>query len=109
MMLEMFAVYDSAVKAFLPPIFVRSRGEATRSFLDACQQEGSNFAKHSSDYTLFYLGKYDDSGAQFVLSSVPERVISALECVANPFTEENRIDDPEPTGAGNGKVRRLPM
>lgn len=80
MMMNVFTVYDAAVKAFMQPFFVRSTGEALRTFTAACNEENSNFRKYPADYTLFALGEYDDQSGVFS-TSVPVRVISALECV----------------------------
>lgn len=81
MIYEMFAIYDSAIGAFNAPIFVRSRGEAIRSFQDACNDQKTEFYRHASDYTLFHLGVYNDSDANFTPLHAPERVVSALEVI----------------------------
>lgn len=80
MKLQIFSILDNAVKAYLQPMFFRTRLEAIRSFQDAVASEGSQFAKHSADYFLMYLGEYDDVDGSFV-PCVPERVISATECL----------------------------
>lgn len=61
MVLQIFSVFDSKVGAYLPPIFMRSRGEALRMFEAAVRDGNHDFAKFSSDYTLFHLGSFDDS------------------------------------------------
>lgn len=79
MILEVYSVMDKAVKAFLPPFFVRSKGEAIRSFSDACNDGKHQFAVHSADYLLVYLGTFDDSNG-LIVGVEPQRVISATEC-----------------------------
>ena len=79
MKLLIFGVYDSAVQAFLQPMFFRSKGEGIRAFTAAANEEGHQFKKHASDYTLFFLGDYDDGGAVFTPLSAPERMVTALE------------------------------
>lgn len=96
MKLQVFAVYDKAIGAFMSPFYCRSRGEALRSFTEACNDEKHNFFRHSADFSLMYLGEFDDSSAMFDCTD-PSRVISAIECLAeNPFTEENRLRDVTP-------------
>lgn len=80
MILHVYTVYDSAVQAYLQPFFCRSRGEALRSFGDACNDKSKPFFQHGLDYTLVYLGEFDDAGGTFSCAP-PVRIISAHECV----------------------------
>ena len=81
MKLQIYAVHDAAVGAFLQPLFLRSRGEAVRSFQDAVTDGKTQFAAHPEHYAMFYLGEYDDNTAEFVTASQPERVCGALDFV----------------------------
>lgn len=85
MILQVYSVYDKAVAAYLNPFYARSRGEAIRSFMEACSDEKHQFARNAADYTLMYLGIWDDGSGMFTLDSVggPETVISALEASAD--------------------------
>lgn len=80
MIMHVFSVYDAAVSAYLPPFFCRSRGEAVRSFTEACNNREHQFWKHAGDYHLFRLGEFDDANGTFTCG-VPGRVLSALEVV----------------------------
>lgn len=82
MKLLIFSVLDNAIKAFNNPFYARTRLEAIRSFKDACHSADSQFGKHATDYFLMYLGEYDDGDGSFS-PVVPERVISAVECIAD--------------------------
>jgi len=102
MMLQVFTVFDKAVGAYLQPFYSRAKGEAVRSFADACNDEKSNFRKYASDYVLMFLGEFDDQSGTFACVD-PVRIISAVECIVSPddvFTEDKRIGE---------KVKRLPM
>lgn len=50
------AVWDAAVESFGQPFFVRSRGEAIRSFQDEVQKPDSQLHLHPEDYDLYELG-----------------------------------------------------
>lgn len=65
-------VRDVKAEAYLPPIFVRSKGEAIRSFADEVNNQDSMLGKHPADYVLFYLGSFDELTAQFDLTNSPE-------------------------------------
>lgn len=91
MKLQIFSVYDRAVGAFMNPFYARSKGEALRSFSEAVNDEKHNFHRNAADYSLLYLGEFDDNAGVFDCDD-PTRVISAMECLAdNPFVEENRL------------------
>lgn len=81
MIMMAFSVHDNAVGAFLPVFFARSKGEAIRSFTAAVAQKDHQFAASKGDYTLFFVGGFDDnSGGLWQAETGPERVLSALEC-----------------------------
>lgn len=83
MTLEMFAVYDSAVEAFMTPFFARSKGEALRSFIDACSDGKTNFCRHPEHFALYLVGSFDDdSGRCFVSNDMPSRLLGAREAMS---------------------------
>lgn len=82
MKLIVFSVYDKAVGAFLPPFFLRSKGEAIRSFSSAVGDAKHQFATNRSDYALFELGSWDDGNGMLEPLATPMKVIEALEVVA---------------------------
>lgn len=65
MILQMFTVFDSKAEAYLPPFTTAARGQAVRSFSDTCNDPEHVFNKHPEDYTLFALGEFDDTTAEF--------------------------------------------
>nr|QJB19060.1 MAG: nonstructural protein [Microvirus sp.] len=76
-MLQVYAVFDKAVGAFAQPIFVRSRGEALRSFMQAVSADGSQMGRFAADYELHQLAEYDDQTGEF--KNIGQRVLTALE------------------------------
>lgn len=86
MQLHVFSVLDKAVGAYLAPFFARSKGEAIRSFTDACHDEKSLFHQHGTDYVLMYLGEFDDNSGLF-RTGEPERLLGAFEAVASSGRE----------------------
>lgn len=61
MKLQIYTVFDSAVGAHLQPFFVRSEGEALRMLRAAVNDTNTQFHANPSDYSLVYLGEFDDS------------------------------------------------
>lgn len=79
MRLVCFAIYDSKVGAYMQPFFQQSKGSAIRGFTDVANDSTSGLFKHPEDYTLFELGSFDDSTAQFELYDTPVSCGVAVE------------------------------
>lgn len=82
MKLFMFAVYDQAVSAYLPPFYARALGEGLRRFEDAVLDPQSGFGKHPSSYYMVSLGVFDDIAGTFEPHE-PQRITSAVEVIAS--------------------------
>lgn len=76
MMTKMFSVFDSKAVVFGLPIFVPTKGAAIRSFSDVANDPKSSIGKHPEDYSLFYLGEFDDSTGSFH-PVLPESLLTA--------------------------------
>lgn len=82
-MLKVYSIFDSKVGAYLPPIFMRSNGEALRAFATAANSADHDFCRYSADYTLFELGAFYDDKASFVMLPTPKSLGVAIEFVNN--------------------------
>lgn len=83
MLLYVVSVYDLALGAFGRPVFVRSKGEALRSFQNEVNKAGttegaSAIAEHPQDFQLFYLGMFNDDDGRFTMPKVPEKLVDAV-------------------------------
>lgn len=56
---HLFTVFDSAAGAYLDPFVAPSPEFAIREFKRAVNEEGHQFNRFPSDYTLFYIGTFD--------------------------------------------------
>lgn len=74
------SVFDTKVGAYAPPFFCRTKGEAIRSFEDACKDDKLPFRAHRGDYRLMFVGEFDDSSGCFVVAE-PVVLIGADELV----------------------------
>ncbi|AXH75298.1 MAG: nonstructural protein [Microviridae sp.] len=74
------SVKDRAIDAFNTPIFVKAVGEATRSFVDECNNKESNLNKHPEDFDLYQVGTFDDSTGSFQ-PCAPKLIARAQDCV----------------------------
>lgn len=81
MNLKMYTVFDAAVGAYLQPFFARSHGEALRSFQDAVNNDKAPFNIHPHDFSLFYVGGFDDNSGAIEYPTAPERLLSGTEAL----------------------------
>lgn len=81
MKLEVFAIYDVKISAFMRPFFQHSRGEAVRSFTEMVDGKNCPFnaRKNGADYVLFHIGSWDDCKGAFTDLVAPEPLGSALD------------------------------
>lgn len=57
---SIYAIHDSKVKAYLQPFFMRTHGEAIRSFGEICSDEKSQFNKYPEDFAMLHIGDWDE-------------------------------------------------
>lgn len=65
MNLQIFAIRDRQLNAYMQPFFAPSAGAAIRSFRDLVNEAGHQLNKHPEDYELWHLGAWDDANAKF--------------------------------------------
>lgn len=75
----MVSVYDVKAEAFSRPTFVRSRGEAERSFSSEVNraERDNPLYSHSADFALYFVGHFDDSTGRFLMPERPELLCQA--------------------------------
>lgn len=61
---SIFSVYDAAAGAYLHPFFAPTVEFALRNFRQAVNTPDHQFAKFPEDYTLFLIGRFDQSTGQ---------------------------------------------
>ena len=59
MKFKIFSIYDSKAETFNTPLFLVQEGQAIRIFDDMVNDDQTDIAKHTEDYTLFNLGEFD--------------------------------------------------
>jgi len=81
MLMSVFAIYDSGISTWLPPLYARNKGEIMRWFSEAVNDSTSKLAKHPSDFTIFEIGTWDDGNCKFDLLKTPVSLGIAIEFV----------------------------
>lgn len=65
MKLEVFAIKDRALNAYMQPFFAPTIGAAIRAFSDGMNDNTTPMAKHPDDYDLWHLSSWDDASGKF--------------------------------------------
>lgn len=70
--LGVFAIMDTKVEAFMPPMYFVTRGQAQRAFGDMIARE-EMLKDHPEDFNFFELGEFDSQSGKFTnLESGPQ-------------------------------------
>lgn len=104
MIYNVFSIYDEKADAFLPPFILPNANMAKRVFADCVNSDTHQFGLNPSDYTLFELGQFDDSNAQFMLQRTKQSCGNGLE-----FRSLDRPRSPEigPNGKAHSEAPHL--
>lgn len=60
MKMEVIAIKDRALDAYMRPFYAQTIGQAIRMFQDEIKRPDGEMAKHPDDYDLYHLGTWDD-------------------------------------------------
>jgi len=63
MNLEIFSIFDAKADAYITPFFLPNKAMAMRAFADCINSSSHQFGQNPQDYTLFHIGRFDDSSA----------------------------------------------
>lgn len=74
-----YLIRDTALGAFLIPMFFQSEGVARRSFTDEVNRSAADnmMNKHPEHFQLYYSGTYDDENGVFDLLPAPQFLVDA--------------------------------
>jgi hypothetical protein len=81
MKLNVYAIFDTAAAVYKQPFMMRTDGEAVRGFMDLCIRDGNEINSHPEHFSLYKLGKFDDSTGKYS-DNVLECLMTAHEAVA---------------------------
>lgn len=87
--MKIFAIYDSAVAAYLQPVFFRSAAEAMRALTPLVQDPKHHFCANAEDYSLFELGSWDDVNGNVILNTAKHSICGLVELKAQTVKPAN--------------------
>lgn len=68
MLKKIYSIYDEKSEAYLQPFFLDTDGLAIRAITDCLNDPEHNFSRHTSDYTLFKLGEFDNNDGTITIN-----------------------------------------
>lgn len=77
--MKVVTVFDSAAQAYSNPVFAVSQGVAMRSFMDAAGAKDTTIGQHPEHHSLFLLGSFEPTTAEFDLLPAPQLLMNAWE------------------------------
>ncbi len=97
-----YSIYDTASGLYSRPFFCQSDGEALRLFVDLASDADHPVGKHPEDYSLFRIGRFDDTNGKFD-NEANECLRTGLEAVASTrnINEEKTLDLVESINTAN--------
>lgn len=90
MILKMFTVYDSKSETYFKPIFMLTKGEALRAWIDLANDPQTQFCKYPGDFTMFEIGEFNDQNATFSVYESKINLGTALEHKKEEFQFSRR-------------------
>lgn len=84
----LYAIHDSKVGAYMPPMAFRSNGEAIRSFLQMADDPQGIVGKFPHDFTLMKLGEWDERLGKITAAESKDNLGSAAELRPPQETQE---------------------
>lgn len=89
MIVNIYAVRDKAVNAFMMPLFFHSDEQAQRWFTDHSLSADGEISKHPEDYALFWIGSWNDVEGK-VTDGETKRLCEAVEMIERSRMREKR-------------------
>lgn len=78
-----YVILDKASESYGRPLVYATDAVAIRELSAEVRNGETFFGKHPQDFSLYYLGTYDDGSAMFELLPEPRFVIAAVSLLPN--------------------------
>lgn len=98
MILRAYSIFDAKGVQFHSPWFQHTDGMAVRVFQDLANDMGGLIGRHPKDYSLWFVGTWDDSNGQFTSVKPNVHLVEAVALVRDQA--QGTLPLPEPERAG---------
>lgn len=90
---KVYSVRDAKAEAFERPWVARTRGEAIRSFSEACNDKQHPYGKYPEDFGLFEIGEFDSESGKLIPALQGVNVIEGIQCLKRVDSGSPEIQD----------------
>lgn len=91
MKLIIVSIYDSKAGFFGQPVSTVAKGAALRSFQDEVNTDGSTYARHPEDFSLFEIGTFNQDTGMIEPLKAPLQIATALELVVPKENQPGQV------------------
>lgn len=81
MIIKLYSVYDACVNTYNLPFSAITDRAAIRTFQNACSDPNSMLSQNSEDFSLYYIGTFNDEDGTYLNAHSPIKVISATQAI----------------------------
>lgn len=78
MLLRIYSIRDEKSLSYGTPFFQSTDGLALRAFADLVNDPKSIISKHPEDFSIWFIGTFDDEAAQIVTESERKHLADAI-------------------------------
>lgn len=79
MKVNLYSIHDAKAGVYLSPFPMQTHGMAQRAFMDALENPQTPMCKYPLDFSLFFIGVYDDETSIIVSELPPEMIMNASQ------------------------------
>ena len=88
MKINLYTIYDSQAQRAINPFPRDNDNVAKRDFANSLVDPASPFSRNPSDYTLYYVGEWDDETMIIAPLTEPTRIINGKDTLLNKQMQE---------------------
>lgn len=94
MIKNIYSVFDKKAQVFCSPFVSINDQTAMRDFAFAANNPESDINRYSIDYSLYYLGAFDDESGYISTDGMRRHLVDAYSLVQREVPENALSDDP---------------
>lgn len=84
MLLQAYSILDLKTGAFNVPFFMSHEAMAVRACVDLAQDATTTVGRHPADFTLYWIGSFDDQTGYLDPMTKPQAVSTILALLPSP-------------------------
>lgn len=92
-LMGVYTIKDEKALTFLFPFYCQNTTEAVRSFQMSAENPKTSINRWPQEFSLYYLGQFDQTNAKFTMLETPEHVCSAVSVLSQTLQQPSTNTD----------------